>query len=193
VHPPVVAGNLLLLTILTPDNEFYRQDKSEITRDGVFTRNWSLPPDAQSGEWTIRGLFADKEGEITFVVMEPDTSFDRLVIDGLTLTDSQGNAIDARDPLKVGHRIQVGGKLISDEEESDQSFILIAQIIDNQTGIIISVKLTTSTLLAGQTAIPSTQWTPEKEGNYIVEVFVWTSLDSPNALVQKQILNLDIV
>jgi hypothetical protein len=192
VHPPVVAGSLLLLTILTPENEFYRQDKSEITIDGAFTRNLSLPPNAQLGEWKIRALFADKEREITFVVMEPDTSFDKLVDDGLILTDSLGNEIDARNPLKIGQSLQIVGKLISDEEESEQPFILISQIIDNETQMIVSVKFTIDILQAAQAASPSTQWTPEKEGEYIIEVFVWSSLDSPRPLIQKQTLALDV-
>jgi hypothetical protein len=192
VHPPVMAGNLLLLTILTPENDFYQQDKSEITSDGEFTRILLLPQNAEPGEWKIRALFADKENEITFAVMEYDTSFDRLVIDGLILTDSQGNEIDGRDPLNTGQNIQVEGKLISDEEESEQPFTLIAQIIDNQSGMVVSLKFTVSTLAAGQTASPSIQWTPEKEGKYVIEVFVWSSLDGPSPLTQKQTLTVDV-
>ena len=190
VHPPVVAGNLLLLTTITPDGEFHLQDKSEITRDGAFTRNLFLPPDAELGQWKINAQFSDKEAEITITVMAPDTTFDKVVGGGLVFADGQGNEIGSS---TAGQRMQVVATIASDEEEGEQPYILLAQIIDTRSNLIISIGFSSGTLLPGQTASPSVQWVPEIEGTFVVELFIWDSLDRPVPLVKKQTASLDLV
>lgn len=190
VHPPVVAGNLLLLTTITPDGEFHLQDKSEITRDGAFTRNLVLPPDAELGQWRITAVFSDKEAEITITVLDPDTTFDKVVERGLVFVDGQGNEIVSS---TASQRVQVVSRIASDEEEGQQPYILLAQIIDSRNNFTVSIVFSSGTLLPGQTASPSVQWIPEREGQYVVELFIWDSLDRPVPLVKKQTASLDVV
>jgi len=190
VHSPVVAGNLLLLTTFTPDGEFHLQDKSEITRDGAFTRNLFLPPDAELGQWKITAQFSDKEAEITITVMDPDTTFDKVLGGGPIFVDGQGNEIVSSN---AGQRMQVVGRIVSDEEDSEQPYILLAQIIDSRNNLVVSIGFSSGTLFPSQKASPSVQWVPESEGTYVVELFLWDSLDRPIPLLQKQTASLDVV
>ena len=94
--------------------------------------------------------------------------------------------------LRAGQRIQIVGKIANDED-IEQSFYLLAQIVDAQSNLTVSVRFSSGTLFPSQTASPLVLWMPESEGTYIVELFLWDSLDNPIPLIQKQTATVDVV
>ena len=70
---------------------------------------------------------------------------------------------------------------ISNNQETQQSFAYITQI-RNDDGVVISLSWLTGSLTPRQSFSPAQSWTPTESGIYDIEVFVWESIDNPEAL-----------
>jgi len=94
------------------------------------------------------------------------------------VVDSFGNAITGA--VKVGQQIQLTADLANGQDR-DQPFAYIVQIQDGN-GVTVSLSWITGTLTAGQSLNPAQSWTPQNAGTYTAQIFVWQSIDNPNAL-----------
>jgi hypothetical protein len=94
------------------------------------------------------------------------------------IVDSFGNAINGT--VKVGQQIQVTADLANGQNR-DQPFAYLVQIQD-ANGVTVSLSWITGTLSAGQSLNPAQSWTPSTAGTYTAQIFVWQSIDNPNAL-----------
>ena len=70
---------------------------------------------------------------------------------------------------------------ISNNQDTQQSFAYITQI-RNDEGIVISLSWLTGSLTPRQSFSPAQSWTPTESGVYDIQVFVWESIDNPEAL-----------
>lgn len=75
------------------------------------------------------------------------------------------------------------------DKEIDWAYIV--QVIDSQ-GAIADLNFKTGSLVKNQTLTPALFWTPHKDGNYKIEIFVWDSLRDMNALTAKSIFNITV-
>ncbi|HEX7033820.1 MAG TPA: hypothetical protein VF172_12550, partial [Nitrososphaera sp.] len=73
---------------------------------------------------------------------------------------------------------------VTNDEQVSQSFIVIVQILD-QNGVSRSMHLALGSVEGGQSIVRSVSWTPQEEGSYTAEIFVWSTLDRPAPRVQK--------
>ncbi|MGI0046561.1 MAG: hypothetical protein ACREBB_05160 [Nitrosotalea sp.] len=94
------------------------------------------------------------------------------------IVDSFGNAINGT--VKTGQQIQVTADL-ANGQSTDQPFAYLVQIQDGN-GVTVSLSWITGTLSAGQSLNPAQSWTPSAAGTYTAQIFVWQSIDNPNAL-----------
>ncbi len=94
------------------------------------------------------------------------------------IVDSFGNAITGT--VKAGQQIQITADLTNGQDR-DQPFAYLVQIQD-QNGVTVSLSWITGTLSAGQSLNPAQSWTPSSAGTYTAQIFVWQSIDNPNAL-----------
>ena len=94
------------------------------------------------------------------------------------IVDSFGNAINGT--VKVGQQIQVTADLANGQNR-DQPFAYLVQIQDSN-GVTVSLSWITGTLSAGRSLNPAQSWTPSAAGTYTAQIFVWQSIDNPNAL-----------
>lgn len=70
---------------------------------------------------------------------------------------------------------------ISNNQDTRQSFAYITQI-RNDNGVVISLSWLTGSLTPRQSFSPAQSWTPTESGIYDIQVFVWESIDNPEAL-----------
>lgn len=70
---------------------------------------------------------------------------------------------------------------ISNNQDTQQSFAYITQI-RNDDGVVISLSWLTGSLTPKQSFSPAQSWTPTESGIYDIQVFVWESIDNPEAL-----------
>lgn len=81
---------------------------------------------------------------------------------------------------KVGKQVQITTDVTSGQDRS-QPFAYIVQV-QNQDGVVYSLSWITGTLDAGQSLSPSQSWMPNAPGTYTAQIFVWTSVNNPDAL-----------
>jgi hypothetical protein len=93
------------------------------------------------------------------------------------IVDSFGNALTS---VKVNQQIQVTADLTNGQDRS-QPFAYLVQIQD-ANGVTVSLSWITGTLTGGQSLNPAQSWTPTASGTYTAQIFVWQSIDNPNAL-----------
>ena len=81
---------------------------------------------------------------------------------------------------KVGKQVQITTDVTNGQDRT-QPFAYIVQI-QNDDGIVESLSWITGTLDAGQSLNPSQSWIPTTPGNYTAQIFVWASVNNPDAL-----------
>lgn len=70
---------------------------------------------------------------------------------------------------------------ISNNQDVIQNFVYVTQV-RNDDGIVISLSWLTGSLTPRQSFSPAQSWTPIESGTYHIQVFVWESIDNPEAL-----------
>jgi len=81
---------------------------------------------------------------------------------------------------KVGKQVQITTDVTNGQDRA-QPFAYIVQI-QNQDSVVYSLSWITGTLDAGQSLSPSQSWMPTTPGTYTAQIFVWASVDNPDAL-----------
>ncbi len=70
---------------------------------------------------------------------------------------------------------------ISNNQDVEQNFAYITQV-KNDEDVVISLSWLTGLLSSRQSFSPAQSWIPNESGNYHIQVFVWESIDNPEAL-----------
>ncbi len=70
---------------------------------------------------------------------------------------------------------------ISNNQDVQQNFAYITQV-KNDNDVVISLSWLTGSLSPRQSFSPAQSWIPNESGNYQIQVFVWESIDNPEAL-----------
>ncbi|MGI0082920.1 MAG: hypothetical protein ACREAG_06450 [Nitrosopumilaceae archaeon] len=81
---------------------------------------------------------------------------------------------------QVDQQVQIVADL-KNNQNREQPFAYLVQI-QNEDGVTISLSWITGSLAAGQSMSPSQSWTPTEPGTYNAQIFVWESVDNPDAL-----------
>jgi hypothetical protein len=92
---------------------------------------------------------------------------------------------------KVGKQVQITTDVTNGQDRS-QPFAYIVQI-QNQDGVVYSLSWITGTLDAGQSLSPSQSWTPTIPGTYTAQIFVWASVDNPDALSPPLVMKIVVL
>jgi len=93
------------------------------------------------------------------------------------IVDAFGNELSE---VSVDQQIQITADLANGQDR-DQSFAYLVQIQD-EDGVTVSLSWITGSLAPGQSLNPAQSWTPTSPGTYNVQIFVWASVDNPDAL-----------
>ena len=80
---------------------------------------------------------------------------------------------------------------VSNGQNRDRSFAYLVQIKD-QNDVVVQLSWLTGTLTPGQSLNPSQSWTPTTRGTYIAEIFVWDSINNPDALSPPLSMNIAV-
>ncbi|MHA7647364.1 hypothetical protein [Nitrosopumilus sp. S4] len=70
---------------------------------------------------------------------------------------------------------------ITNSQNIPQIFAYITQVT-NEDGVVISLSWLTGSLSPKQSFSPAQSWIPTESGIYHIQVFVWESIDNPEAL-----------
>jgi hypothetical protein len=94
------------------------------------------------------------------------------------------------DNVNVYQQIQISADITNNQKKS-QNFVYIVQI-KNENDIVVSLGWISAQLSLNQKFSPSLSWTPDKEGKFTAEIFVWESLLNHNALSEYTMLQINV-
>jgi len=80
---------------------------------------------------------------------------------------------------------------LTNVNSEEMNWVYIVQIIDSK-GAIVDLNFSTGSLVTNQTLTPALFWTPQKDGTYKIETFVWNSLRDMKALSPKSIFTITV-
>ena len=112
------------------------------------------------------------------------------VYDDTTIQNAQLVSQD-EDKVTVDKQVMIMADLSSGQDR-DQKFAYIVQIRD-ENGVVTSLSWITGSLTPGQSFSPALSWTPISAGTYTIQIFVWESVDNPDALSVPLLLSVDVV
>jgi len=81
---------------------------------------------------------------------------------------------------------------LSNGQDKDQKFAYIVQIKD-ENDVVLSLSWLTGSLYPRQTFSPALSWIPTSPGIYSIDIFVWESIDNPEALSPQLSLVVEAV
>ena len=97
----------------------------------------------------------------------------------------------SRDKVSVDQQVMIVCDL-SNGQDKDQRFAYIVQIRD-ENDVVTSLTWLTGSLAPRQTFSPALSWTPTVPGTYSIQIFVWESLNNPDALSPPLSLTVEVV
>jgi len=154
-------ANISLSTNTSSGNRLYA-----VPGDSIFAKydDHTLPkPFSKSDEMSI---------ETSATVNYSVSSINRIHVLPISFSDSFGNTLDS---LISEMQIQIVGK-IENQLNYDQEFIYFFQI-KNSDNSVISLSWIQGKLSPNQILDISQSWIPEKSENYVLETYVWNSLN----------------
>ncbi|MGH9910016.1 MAG: hypothetical protein ACRD32_05200, partial [Nitrososphaerales archaeon] len=104
------------------------------------------------------------------------------------IVDAFGNELDE---VNVDQQVQITADLANGQDR-DQSFAYLVQIQD-EDGVTTSLSWIAGSLAPGQSLNPAQSWTPTSPGTYNVQIFVWESVENPDALSPPVSTTVDVV
>lgn len=91
----------------------------------------------------------------------------------------------------VDTQLQITADLTNNQDRA-QPFAYLVQIQD-ENGVTVSLSWITGSLGPGQFMNPSQSWTPTSPGKYTAQIFVWESVNNPDALSEPLTININVV
>ncbi len=146
-------------------------------------RLFAMPGDtiyAKYEDYTLPEPFSISDNqEITSTAMLESSipSIELIENKEILISDSSGRQLTS---LSSKNQVQIVGK-ISNGQSYEQPFVYFFQIKDSE-GTVVSISWITGEISSNQNLDVSQSWTPSKTGDYIIETFVWKSLNDPTPL-----------
>ena len=112
----------------------------------------------------------------------------RTTIENPRLENAFGVVIS--DNINVNQQVQISADITNNQEKS-QSFVYIVQVKD-KWGLVVSLGWISGPLAPQQKLNPSLSWTPDTEGEFTAEMFVWEGLINHNALSEYITLQINV-
>lgn len=146
-------------------------------------RLFAMPGDtiyAKYEDYTLPEPFSisDNQEITSTAILESSTpSIELIENKEILISDSSGNPLTS---LSSKNQVQIVGK-ISNGQSYEQPFVYFFQIKDSE-GTVVSISWIIGEISSNQNLDVSQSWTPSKTGDYIIEAFVWKSLNDPTPL-----------
>jgi len=93
--------------------------------------------------------------------------------------------------LIVGNQIMITAD-VTNSLNTQQPFVYITQV-KNSDNTIVSLSWLTGSLSPRQSFSPAQSWTSTEIGMYQIEVYVWKSIDNPEALSSPLFMKVNVV
>ncbi len=116
------------------------------------------------------------------------TDLQRVTIDDTNLVNALGASVV--DNVNVNQQVNISSTMTNNQDIT-QGFVYIVQIKDEQ-GVVVSLSWIGGESAPAKTFTSSLSWTPDKLGQYTIDIFVWEDLANHNALSEKVTLQINV-
>ena len=146
-------------------------------------RLYSLPGDeifAKYDDHTIPKPYSKSDNLVIETIARVDSSIspiERIKNSPVTFSDGLGNTLQS---FSQNSQIQIVGTVLN-EHDFKQKFVYMFQV-KNDENIIESLSWIRGEISSQQSLDVSQSWIPKKSGVYIIETFVWNSINDSTAL-----------
>jgi len=105
-----------------------------------------------------------------------------------TIVDSKGQKISS---ISTDQQIRITSK-VENLQDRKQPFAYLIQI-QNEDGVTVSLSWLTGLLEPKQTLSPSQSWVSTDAGKYNVQIYVWESIENPDALSPPLSVEVEVI
>jgi hypothetical protein len=113
---------------------------------------------------------------------------ERAVASEPQIVDSRGESVES---VSASEQVLIQSE-ITNNQNKKQPFAYIVQIKDDE-GVTVSLSWVTGELPPEDSFKAAQSWVPDAQGMFSIEVFVWESIDSPNAISPVRSTTVDIL
>ena len=183
----------VVVQVFNPGNSTFSLGQFRLLADGKFAYSFPLKGDlAVPGNYTIKATYLNETISRIIQVQEapiptpqPDTqpkSGSKINAERVSFVDVSGSE---KKSLGIGEQVLVQSKLTNTQGVL-QEFVFIVQVKDSD-GIIVMLSWFQSALNPKQTVSVAQSWTPDSEGRFTVQAFVWRSVLDPVPLTTESL------
>lgn len=104
------------------------------------------------------------------------------------LVDTNGVSVTQ---VFVGQQVIIQSEVLNSQSKK-QPFVYIVQV-KNSSDLTVSLSWIAAELPANDSLKVTQSWLPLSSGGYRVEIFVWESIDKPNALSPSRLMNVQVM
>ncbi|MGH9923574.1 MAG: plastocyanin/azurin family copper-binding protein, partial [Nitrososphaerales archaeon] len=187
---PVLKEDVLM-QVFNPVDSQLTLGQLKLLDDGKFSHSFPLKGDlAIAGNYTIMATYLNKTISSVILVEEvpvstpqpepkpePPKAVSKVAAERVSFVDITGSE---KDSLGVGEQVLVKSRL-TNTLSIQQEFAFIVQVKDSD-GVVVMLSWFESALNAKQTVSVAQSWTPDSEGRFTVQAFVWKSALDPSPL-----------
>lgn len=112
---------------------------------------------------------------------------ERVPASNVLMIDQSGTSITA---VSIGKQVQVVADVVNGMDR-EQHFAYLVQIQD-ENDVVVSLSWLEGTLAPRQFMSPSQSWIPQSIGKHHIQIFVWESVENPDALSPPLSLDVDV-
>ncbi len=165
------AAKSVSLKVFKTNNELFLSTEIPVL-DGRYSYTFGA---GEPGTYNVNAALNNFTASTTFQVAELKKA--KVTTAAIKFEDARGVSIST---AKVGQQIFIRTP-IQNTLQTSQDYTYIVQIKNvNQVTVFLAWKNASIDPLS--LSAPAVAWTPESEGTYSVEIFVWKSMDSPEPL-----------
>lgn len=154
----------------------------------------TIKPTSPLGSWNVvvKAIAGDKaRSQVLNVKVTKDTiqeskfplQFNQIKIVDHKETTIKGSLISGREYFIQSE--------VANTSTITQSFVHIVQVKDKD-GKVMLLKFTIGKISSSATVKIAHDWTPQKSGSYIIETYLWDSLDKPNVISASRTVNVTV-
>ncbi len=187
---PVLKEDVVM-QVFNPTDALFTLGQLKLLDDGKFSNSFPLKGDlAVAGNYTIMATYLNKTISSVILVEEvpiptpqpepkpePPKAVSRIAAERVSFVDITGSE---KESVGVGEQVLVKSKL-TNTLSIQQDFAFIVQVKDSD-GVVVMLSWFESAVNARQTVSVAQSWTPDSEGRFTVQAFVWKSALDPSPL-----------
>ncbi len=165
------AAKSVSLKVFKPNDELFLSKEVPVL-DGRYSYTFSA---GEPGTYDVKAALNNFTANTTFQVAELKKA--KVTTAAIKFEDARGMSIST---AKVGQQIFIRTP-IQNALQTNQDYTYIVQI-KNADQVTVLLGWKNDSIDPSSLSTPAVAWTPESEGTYSVEIFIWKSMDSPEPL-----------